>query len=82
MKVGDRVRIIESVLVYHHPQHKKEPLDLKGLEGQIVNILKDWRGRPISPNLPVVVELEKNLRFICEITNLKLLNKKFSGNRF
>jgi len=62
MKVGDRVRVIQSVLVYHHPQHKKEPLDLKGLEGQIVNILNDWHGRPISANFPVVVEFEKKFK--------------------
>ncbi len=62
MKVGDRVRVTESVLVYHHPQHKKEPLDLKGLEGKIVNILNDWRGRPISPNLPVVIEFENKFK--------------------
>ncbi|MFM7716636.1 MAG: ferredoxin-thioredoxin reductase variable chain, partial [Microcystis sp.] len=32
MKVGDRVRVIESVVVYHHPEHKSDPFDVKGLE--------------------------------------------------
>ncbi len=62
MKVGDRVRVTHSVLVYHHPQHKKEPLNLQGLEGSIVNILNDWQGRVISPNLPVVVEFEQKFK--------------------
>ena len=62
MKVGDHVRVIQSVLVYHHPQHKKEPLDLKGAEGQIVKLLNDGSGRPISPNLPIFIEFENKFK--------------------
>ncbi len=36
MKVGDQVRVIESVVVYHHPEHKSDPFDVKGLELQLV----------------------------------------------
>ena len=39
MQIGDRVRVVTSVIVYHHPQHKKQPFDLQGLEGEIVDIL-------------------------------------------
>lgn len=56
MKVGDRVRVITSVVVYHHPQHKKKPFDIIGMEGMIVSIITDWEGRPISANLPIVVD--------------------------
>jgi hypothetical protein len=56
MNVGDRVRIKESVVFYHHPLHRNEAFDAKGLEGTIVKILTDYKGRPISPNFPVVVE--------------------------
>jgi hypothetical protein len=62
MKVGDRVRITESVVVYHHPEHKKQAFDLKGMEGTIKDIYKDWQGRPISPNLPFLVEFEKKFK--------------------
>jgi Ferredoxin thioredoxin reductase variable alpha chain len=62
MKIGDRVRIIESIVVYHHPEHKKEAFDLKGSEGEIVDIIIDWQGRPISPNLPIVVQLGKKFK--------------------
>ena len=62
MKVGDRVRVTNSILVYHHPQHKSEPLNLQGLEGNIINILNDWQGRVISPNLPVIVEFEQKFK--------------------
>lgn len=58
MKVGDRVRVTESVLVYHHPQHKQTAFDAQGLEGEIVAILDNWQGRPISANLPVLVKFE------------------------
>ncbi len=62
MKIGDRVRVIESVIVYHHPKHKKEPFDLKGMEGEIIDIVTNWQGRPVSANLPVLVKFEKRFK--------------------
>lgn len=62
MKVGDRVRVTKSVTVYHHPAHKQQPFDVKGMEGEVVDILKDWHGRPISPNLPIVVKFDKKFK--------------------
>lgn len=62
MKVGDRVRVKESVIVYNYPKSKKEPFDVKGMEGDIIDILTDWQGRPISPTLPVLVKFEKKFR--------------------
>jgi hypothetical protein len=59
MKVGDRVRVIQSVIVYHHPNHKKQPFDIKGMEGEVTAIVTDWQGRPISPNLPILVQFDK-----------------------
>jgi len=54
MKVGDRVRIIKSVIVYHKPKQKKEPFQLQGMSGEVINII----GQPISANLPIVVQFE------------------------
>lgn len=62
MKTGDRVRVRESVIVYHHPKHKKQPFDLKGMEGEIIEIVTNWQGRPVSANLPVLVKFEKRFR--------------------
>jgi hypothetical protein len=62
MKIGDRVRVIESVIVYHHPNHKKQPFDIKGMEGEVTAIMTDWQGRPISPNLPLLVQFEKTFK--------------------
>ncbi len=56
MNVGDRVRIKESVVFYHHPLHRNEAFDAKGLEGVVVTVLTDYKGRPISPNFPIQVE--------------------------
>lgn len=56
MQVGDRVRIKDSVIFYHHPLHRSEAFEAQGLEGNVTNILKDWNGRPISANFPVIVE--------------------------
>jgi Ferredoxin thioredoxin reductase variable alpha chain len=63
MKVGDRVRVKESVIIYHHPEHKNEPFDLKATEGRIHAVLSDWQGRPISPNLPIHVEFQAARKF-------------------
>lgn len=56
MNVGDRIRIKESVIFYHHPLHKNEAFDAKGLEGAITKVLSDYKGRPISPNFPIQAE--------------------------
>lgn len=58
MQVGDRVRIKDSVIFYHHPLHRNEAFDAQGLEGEVTDILKDWKGRPISANFPVVVKFD------------------------
>jgi len=55
MQAGDRVRVSRSVVVYTHPEHRGEPYDLEGQEGEVKDVIHDWKGRPISPTLPVVV---------------------------
>jgi hypothetical protein len=62
MKIGDRIRVKQSVIVYHHPQHKGQPFDIKGLEGEIVAIIHEWQGRPVSANLPVQVKFDKKFK--------------------
>lgn len=62
MKVGDRIRVTTSVVVYHHPQHKKEPFDLKGMEGEIIDIVTQWQGRPVSANLPILVKFDQRFK--------------------
>lgn len=56
MKVGDRVRVITSINVYHHPEHRGQPFDINGIEGEVIQVLQDWHGRPISPNYPLAVK--------------------------
>ncbi|MGV2826411.1 ferredoxin-thioredoxin reductase variable chain [Myxosarcina sp. GI1(2024)] len=62
MKKGDRVRVKKSVVVYHYPKQRNKPFDIKGMEGEVLDIMHDWQGRPISPNLPIVVELEPKFK--------------------
>ncbi|MGF1486018.1 MAG: ferredoxin-thioredoxin reductase variable chain [Prochloraceae cyanobacterium] len=59
MKVGDRVRVIESVIVYHYPKSKKKPFEMKGMEGEVIDLVTEWQGRPISANFPVKVKFDK-----------------------
>ncbi|MGJ3248990.1 MAG: ferredoxin-thioredoxin reductase variable chain [Elainellaceae cyanobacterium] len=58
MKVGDRVRVKESTIVYHYPKHRNEPYDIKGMEGDVAAIVSEWRGKTISANFPVQVKFE------------------------
>ena len=59
MESGDRVRVCRSVVVYTHPNHRGSAFDLEGQEGEVLQVLNDWKGRPISPTLPVVVAFGK-----------------------
>jgi hypothetical protein len=62
MKVGDRIQVIESVVVYHHPQHKQKPFETKGMEGELMDIVKEWEGRPVSANFPYLVQFDKKFK--------------------
>ncbi len=75
MKVGDQVRVIESVVVYHHPEHKSNPFDVKGLEGEVKDLVTEWRGRPVSANLPVLVEFSKKFKAHFRDFELEILEK-------
>lgn len=59
MKVGDRVRVKESVVVYHHPENRNQPYDIKGMEGEIISFADQWEGKEISANFPVKVRFGK-----------------------
>lgn len=59
MQPGHRVSVTASVVVYTHPEHRGQPFDLQGQQGEVVNVIDDWKGRPVSPTLPVVVAFGK-----------------------
>ena len=59
MQPGDRVKVCRSVVVYTHPTHRGSAFDLEGQEGEVLQVLNHWKGRPISPTLPVVVAFGK-----------------------
>jgi len=62
MKVGDRVRVKESVVVYHDPDHRGQAFDLKGTEGEVIGLATEWQGRPVSANLPILVRFTKKFK--------------------
>ncbi len=62
MKPGNRVRVKESVIVYHHPEHRNQPFDIQGFEGEVFAIASEWHGKPISANFPIVVKFEGRFR--------------------
>lgn len=74
MKVGDRVRVKESVIVYHNPENRGQPTDLKGMEGEIIGFADEWRGKPISANLPIYVQFSKKFKAHLRETELEVVS--------
>ena len=74
MKIGDRVRVKISVVVYHNPEHRGKDFDLKGLEGEVMNIVTEWQGRPVSANLPVLVKFSKKFKAHLREDELEILS--------
>ncbi len=62
MQVGDQVRVKASVIVYHHPERRNQPFDIKGLEGEVIAIIKEWEGREVSANFPFLVKFSPKFR--------------------
>jgi Ferredoxin thioredoxin reductase variable alpha chain len=74
MKVGDRVRVKESVTIYHHPEHRNEPFDIQGHEGEVVAIATEWQGKVISANLPIQVKFTPKFRAHLRDTELEIVS--------
>jgi hypothetical protein len=62
MKVGDRVRVKESVIVYHNPEHRGQAFDLQDSQGEISAIVTQWHDRPVSANFPLLVQFSKKFK--------------------
>jgi hypothetical protein len=70
MQVGDQIRVKESVIVYHHPEHRNQPFDIKGMEGEVIAVVKEWEGREVSANYPFLVQFEPKFR--AHLTDLEI----------
>jgi hypothetical protein len=73
MQIGDRVRVKISVIVYHHPEHRNQPFDIQGSEGDIVAFVKELNGKEVSANYPVLVQFEKKFRTHLSEVELELV---------
>ncbi|MDX2254491.1 MAG: ferredoxin-thioredoxin reductase variable chain [Pseudanabaenaceae cyanobacterium bins.39] len=74
MKVGDRVTVKTSLTVFHHPEHRGQPFDIAGMEGEIVRVHKEWNGRAISPNYPYEVRFSPKFSSHLGDHELELVN--------
>ena len=54
MQPGNKAVVTSSVVVYNHPLHRGEAFDMEGREGDVISVLKEWKGRPTRPTLPVL----------------------------
>ncbi|MBH8577535.1 ferredoxin-thioredoxin reductase variable chain [Nostocaceae cyanobacterium CENA369] len=73
MKIGDRVRVKESVVVYHHPEHRNQAFDIKGTEGEVVSVATQWQGRPVSANFPFLVKFNKKFKAHLRESELEII---------
>ncbi|NER06932.1 MAG: ferredoxin--nitrite reductase [Okeania sp. SIO3C4] len=73
MKVGDRVRVNTSVIVYIHPENRGQPFDLKNQEGEVIGIVNEWKGRPVSANLPILVKFTAKFKVHLKEEELELI---------
>jgi hypothetical protein len=48
---------------------------VKGLEGQVKAFVTEWRGRPVSANLPVLVEFSKKFKAHFRDFELEIVEK-------
>jgi hypothetical protein len=71
--VGTRVRVKNSVIVYTHPDHRSQPFDIKGLEGEVIAIVLEWQGRPVSANLPLQVRFSPKFKAHFQATELEVV---------
>lgn len=58
--IGSRIRVSKPLKVVHVPKHPE--FDLQGLEGELKEVLKSWKGKPISANLPYKVQFVLDLQ--------------------
>jgi hypothetical protein len=72
--VGSRVRVAKSVIVYHHPEHRNQPFDIQGQEGEVVDIIRELQGKPISANLPFVVKFSNKFRVHLQANELEIIS--------
>jgi Ferredoxin thioredoxin reductase variable alpha chain len=56
MEVGTSVKVITSVVVYNHPEHRNQPFDMQGQTGEIVGLATEYHGKPITANFPYIVK--------------------------
>ncbi len=53
---GTKVTVTKSVKVFHAP--KKPELDLQGMEGTVLEIISEYKGKKLSANLPYKTQFE------------------------
>jgi Ferredoxin thioredoxin reductase variable alpha chain len=73
MKLGDRVKVKQSVVVYHHPEHRGQPFDISSQEGEITAIVTEWEGKTISANFPYLVQFTKKFRAHLRVDEIELV---------
>lgn len=59
LEVGQKVRVCKSVIMYHYPGKRNEPMDVQGLEGVITKDVSHRDGVEVSATCPYVVSFDE-----------------------
>jgi hypothetical protein len=67
---GSKIRVVGKLIVYHVPKVKE--LNLEGMEGEVKDVVSNYKGTTISANLPLkcefVTEVEgKSVKFFAHL---------------
>lgn len=62
---GGRVRVAQSVILYHTPMGRGKPVDVQGMEGTVKQVILYLDGAPISATRPVQVVFTEPRKFVC-----------------
>lgn len=60
LELGTRVRVNCSVIMYHYPGKKNEPVDTEGFEGVVTKDVSVTKEVPMSATSPYIVDFKES----------------------
>ncbi|CAN8074075.1 unnamed protein product [Agarophyton chilense] len=59
LEVGQKVRVAKSVIMYHYPGKRNQPVDTEGFEGVVSKNVSHYEDVPMSATAPFIVEFSE-----------------------
>ncbi|KAL6745569.1 ferredoxin thioredoxin reductase, variable chain [Haematococcus lacustris] len=75
---GSRVKVTKPITVYHIPKHSAG-VNIEGMEGEVVKNAANYKGKVLSPNLPVVVKFVTKIGDVDAKFNVHLAEEELAA---